>query len=117
MHDPLIDLPEEYREGKVEKRVPLEKDIEKAVCKYLQTKYGAMTEKFISPAKRSVPDRLISLNTGRVFFIEFKAPGKKPTALQNSDHEKRRSMRFIVLVIDDVERGKVLVDYAVRKLC
>jgi len=35
-------------------------------------------------------------------FIEFKAPGKKPTPLQNAWHEKLRALGFTVHVIDNV---------------
>lgn len=108
--DPLFMLLDAHKDGKVAKRELLEKDIEKAICRYLQVKYGAMTEKFISPAKRSVPDRLISLPSGKVFFIEFKAPGKKPTPLQEADHRKRREMGFVVMVIDDIVKGKRMID-------
>lgn len=66
-------------------------------------KMGWMCEKFTSPGKRSVPDRIISMDNGGVFFIEFKAPGKTPTKLQLLDHEKRRAMGFRVYVIDSKE--------------
>ncbi|PTY76688.1 nuclease, partial [Heyndrickxia sporothermodurans] len=38
--------------------------------------------KFESPGNAGVPDRLVILPGGRVFFIELKAPGKKSRPLQ-----------------------------------
>lgn len=87
----------------------LEKDIEKAVCEYARSK-GVLAEKFTSPGKRSVPDRIFSFPGGKVVFIEFKAPGKKATDLQERDHAKRRALGFVVMLVDNVELGKKIVD-------
>ena len=65
---------------------------------------GGLCEKFVSPGKRSVPDRLVSLPGGRIVFVELKAPGKEPTPLQEKDHKRRRTLGFDVRVIDTVEK-------------
>jgi len=39
---------------------------------------------------------------GRAVFIEFKAPGKKPTPLQAAWHSRLRGLGFEVHVIDTV---------------
>ena len=88
-----------------------EADIEQRVCYYAKTRYGMLTDKFTSPNRRSVPDRLFCLCGGRTFFIEFKSPGKKPTAQQHRDHERRRALGHHVYVVDDVETGKQIIDY------
>ena len=80
----------------------LEKTIEAALVKRVVA-LGGLCEKFVSPGRRSVPDRLVSLPGGRIVFVELKAPGKKPTPLQERDHAKRRALGFEVLVIDDIE--------------
>ena len=41
---------------------------------------------------------------GRVAFVEMKAPGKKPTALQRLRHAQLRSLGFRVFVIDGKEQ-------------
>jgi hypothetical protein len=61
-----------------------ESKIEAKVTKYAREK-GCYTRKFKSPGNRGVPDRLFMTPTGVVFFIEFKAPGKQPTALQQRE--------------------------------
>ena len=108
--DPMLDLDGEKKAGKVEKRKLLEKDIENAVCKYARDRYKMKAEKFTSPGQRAVPDRLFSAPNGFAFFIEFKAPGKKPTEKQLRDHEERRRMGFKVFVVDDIDRGKRIID-------
>lgn len=108
--DALIQLDEsDHQRAKTEKK-PLERDIEGAVCRYAERKYRMKAEKFTSPGRRSVPDRLFSMWNGKVFFCEFKAPGKKPTPKQVKDHERRREMGFRVFVCDDIEQGKNIVD-------
>lgn len=80
----------------------LERDIEKAFVKRVQA-LGGMAEKFTSPARRSVPDRIVTLPGGRVVFVELKAPGKNPTENQKRDHEKRRALGCEVWIIDSME--------------
>ena len=41
-----------------------------------------LLERFVSPSHRGVPDRLLIFPKGLVTFVELKAPGKSPTALQ-----------------------------------
>ena len=80
----------------------LEKDIEKALVKKVES-IGGKAEKFTSPNRRSVPDRLVTLPGGRIIFVELKATGKKPTDAQLRDHEKRRLLGCDVRVIDSIE--------------
>lgn len=80
----------------------LEKKIEAALCKRVK-ELGGLCEKFTSPGKRSVPDRVITLPDNRIIFVELKAPGKHPTELQLKDHEKRRALGCDVRVIDSLE--------------
>ncbi len=88
-----------------------EADIEQRVCYYAKSKYGILTDKFTSPNRRSVPDRIFSAPNGRVFFIEFKAVGKKPTAQQLRDHSRRRALGQHIYVVDNTELGKKIIDY------
>ena len=55
----------------------LEKQIESAVCDYANSK-GFLAYKFASPNRAAVPDRMMVLPSGHIFFVEFKAEGKKP---------------------------------------
>lgn len=83
----------------------LEKTIEAALCKRVK-ELGGTCEKFTSPGRRSVPDRLITLPGGVIIFVELKAPGKKPTALQQSDHDRRTMLGCDVRLINDMETAR-----------
>jgi hypothetical protein len=80
----------------------LEIDIEKAFVKRVKA-LGGMAEKFTSPAKRSVPDRLVTLPENRIIFVELKREGGKPTELQLRDHAIRRALGCDVRVINTLE--------------
>ena len=79
----------------------LEKQIEKAFVKKIKA-LGGLCEKFTSPGRRSVPDRLVTL-PGNIIFVELKATGKVPTAAQHADHAKRRALGCDVRVIDNLD--------------
>ena len=86
----------------------LEKQIEAKVCDYAKTK-GMMVYKFTSPARAAVPDRLF-ICKGRVFFIEFKREGQKPTPAQEREHHRLRQQAINVFVVDSVEQGKSTIN-------
>ena len=89
----------------------LEKEIEKKVCDYAKRE-GWLVYKFSSPGQKGVPDRMF-MKAGKIFFIEFKAPGKRPTMLQQVAFDKIRKIGgMCVHIVDDVTQGKDLVDAA-----
>lgn len=83
----------------------LEKTIEMALVRRVK-ELGGMCEKFVSPGRRSVPDRLVTLPGGRVIFVEVKAPSKSPTKMQERDHERRRELGCEVVVINTLEGAR-----------
>ena len=76
-----------------------ERDVEAYLVKYIKS-HGGIAYKFNSPNRRNVPDRLICLPDGFGFFVECKAPSKKPTAAQLREHERLRKLGFVVIVVD-----------------
>lgn len=80
----------------------LERDIERALVRRVKA-LGGLCEKFTSPGRRSVPDRIVTLPGGRIIFVEVKSCGKKPTPGQFKDHERRRALGCDVRVIDTME--------------
>ena len=80
----------------------LERDVEKALCKRVK-ELGGLCQKFVSPGRIGVPDRLVTLPGGVIIFVELKAKGKKPTPMQQKDHKIRRALGCDVRVIDTVE--------------
>ena len=89
-----------------------EAQIEKKVCDYVKSK-GGIAYKFTSPARRSVPDRLMDLPMVYLFFIEFKRPGGELTSGQEREIKRLRDKGNVVYVVDDVEYGKSCVDTAI----
>lgn len=76
---------------------------EKAIEEYLRDQVrdaGGRAYKFTSPGNDGVPDRLVLLPGARIAFVELKAPGKKPTALQELQQNRIRDLGFSVSVID-----------------
>lgn len=76
-----------------------EKDIEEYLRKQVK-KIKGIAYKFESPGNIGVPDRLVLLPGGRVYFIELKAPRKKPRPNQVYQQRKIAELGNKVLVID-----------------
>jgi hypothetical protein len=81
----------------------LEKQVEKYLCDKVK-EIGGLCEKFTSPGRRAVPDRLITLPENNISFVELKAPGRKATAAQERDHEKRRALGAKVYVLNSIKQ-------------
>lgn len=75
-----------------------ENDIEN----YLKKKTKGLCLKFTSPGTIGAPDRIVVLPTG-TFFVEVKAPGKKPRASQLAMHRKIQKAGQPVWVVDSYE--------------
>lgn len=91
------------------KRTPKEVTIEDYGTQEFE-RAGGTHEKFKTPGRRFVPDRLCSLQKGVVFFIEYKRKDVEPNAGQLRDHARRRARGFAVYVVDST----VQVDHLVR---
>lgn len=87
-----------------------ESQIEKHLVKRTR-ELGGEAEKFTSPARRNVPDRLVLFPKGVMAFVELKATGKKPTAAQLRDHQKRRSYGYRVCVLDSISEVNILLSW------
>lgn len=83
-----------------------ESRIEKKVCDYAKAN-GWLVFKFTG--RKGVPDRIF-IKDGKIFFVEFKAPGELPTELQKRIHDKIRAQGVTVFVIDNIEEGYKIVD-------
>ena len=85
-----------------------EKVIEQKLVKAVKA-MGGISPKFVSPGLSGMPDRIVLLPDGKVGFVEVKAPGKKPRALQVVRHQKLQRLGFRVFILDEVEQfGEVL---------
>lgn len=87
----------------------MEKDIEKNLVMEVK-KLGGICPKFVSPGFDGMPDRMALFPGGKVAFIEVKANGKKPGALQRSRHRLLSRLGFKVYVLDSKESIKIITD-------
>ena len=85
-----------------ENNIRSERDVEK-VLKLRVNSLGGTCEKFTSPGRRSVPDRIITLPKGKIIFVEVKKKGKKITRSQKNDHDRRKALGCDVRVIEGIE--------------
>ena len=90
------------------KKNAMEKHIERHFIDALKS-IGGKALKFVSPNYAGMPDRLVLMPNGRIFFVELKAPGKKPRKLQLVRHQMLRDFGFKVYVVDSIEKiGEVI---------
>ena len=73
-------------------------------------KRGGMALKFVSPGMNGVPDRIVLMPGGKLAFVELKAPGKAPRALQEKRIRQLRRLGFSVYVLDGTERIGGILD-------
>jgi len=80
--------------------------MEKMIEAYLRQRVkeaGGLALKLVCPGWTGVPDRLLLLPGGRVYFAETKDFGKKPKPRQRYVHERLRGLGFWVFVPDSKE--------------
>ena len=80
----------------------LESKIEKKLVSLVR-RLGGECLKFVSPGNAGVPDRIVMMPHGKIYFVELKAPGEKPRALQIAVHDRFKRLGFPVTVIDSME--------------
>jgi Holliday junction resolvase len=64
---------------------------------------GGKALKFVSPGTAGVPDRLVLLPGGRLFFVEVKAPGQKLRPIQEKRKRELENLGFKVYVMDSLD--------------
>lgn len=85
-----------------------ESRIERQICR-LVTSAGGLCLKFVSPGFVGVPDRLVLLPGTPAFFIEVKAPGKKPTSRQRFVHRRLSALGHRVFVVDNPRTAQFII--------
>lgn len=74
---------------------------------------GGLALKFVSPGFSGVPDRLVFMPRGRIYLVELKAPGKKPSKLQLRVKARFEDFGFKYYVIDSYEA----VEEFIHEIC
>lgn len=90
----------------------LESEVEKHLCKRVKKELHGWALKFVSPGQNGVPDRIVLVPMGRIFFVETKAPGKKLRKLQEWVCGLIKGLGFAVLRVDTKDK----VDAFVREV-
>lgn len=83
-------------------RIPEKREREKDVEAYLRKNVknrGGVAYKFTSPARASVPDRIIVMPGGRIYFAEVKTTKGRLTKGQQQEIDRLRSLGQIVFVL------------------
>lgn len=78
-----------------------EKLIERKLVEAVKAR-GGICVKFYSAYQRGVPDRIILMPGGRIYFVELKSTGKKPTKLQQLFISKLELLGFVAVVVDTI---------------
>ena len=84
----------------------LESELERKIVALCRSQQIA-TYKFVSPANRGVPDRIILCN-GKAMFLELKQRGKKPTPLQLHEMDRLRETGCRVSWTDNFNDARIL---------
>lgn len=80
----------------------LESAIENAIVKYVKDR-GGLCLKWVSPGFTGVPDRIVLMPGGRVFFCEIKRPGEELRPRQKRVKAQIESLGFTVLRVTGKE--------------
>lgn len=76
----------------------LEKDVEATLGRVVK-KHGGYAFKWVSPGAAGVPDRIVLLPDGRIYFVELKRPSGRPSELQKAWAKKIRAKGFTVFFL------------------
>ena len=68
-----------------------EKDTERYLCRMVKA-LGGECYKWVSPGCSGVPDRIVILPGGKIFFVELKSEGETSTKLQKKRQAELRAL-------------------------
>ena len=86
-----------------------EKTVENNLARCVKEK-GGLCLKFLSASMQGLPDRIVLLPCGKIFFVELKAPGKKPRPQQLRIHKKFKELGVKVYVVDSPAMAKEVIE-------
>ena len=76
----------------------LEKDVEQRLVRLIKN-HGGLALKWVCPGWAGVPDRIVLLPGGRIYFVELKRPDGRPSELQKAWAKKIRPLGFTVFFL------------------
>ena len=69
-------------------------------------KMGGMCLKFVSPGRAGVPDRIILMPCGKIYFVEMKSASGEVNPIQKYVFEKFKNLGFEVKILNSDEKIK-----------
>ena len=90
-----------------------EKTIERRLVQEVKRR-GGICPKWVSPGFDGMPDRIVLLPGAKIGFVEVKAPGRKPRAIQTVRHKQLRQLGFKVYALDNKEQIGGIIDDIIR---
>ena len=87
----------------------LEKDIEKWLVEEVK-KMGGLADKYVSPNNPGVPDRIVIMPGGKVYFVELKAQWGRLGNLQKWQRKRYESMGAQVRCVRGMGGAKAFVE-------
>ena len=81
----------------------IENDIEKYLVRRVK-QMGGLALKFVSPSMAGVPDRIVMIPKGTIYFAELKRPNGKPRKFQTARNRLFEKIGFHVYVIDTKDK-------------
>jgi len=85
-----------------------ETTIERYLCRRVK-ELGGKAYKLQCPGNDGMPDRLVCLPGGRVYFVETKTPGETPRPLQQARFAELRELGFPVYILDDKRAVEIFI--------
>lgn len=93
------------------KKKESEKLVERTLVNAVQQE-GGLCIKLLTHLFIGLPDRLVLLPGGKIFFVELKTTGLKPRKIQEVVHNKLRALGFSVYIIDNTNDAKNIIKQA-----
>ena len=94
--------------GILSQGVKMEKDIERYLVREVK-KMGGQCLKWVSPGSDGVPDRIILLPGGHIWFVELKDDRGRLSALQKYWLEVLYDLGFMAVVVKGMDQARLLI--------
>ena len=95
---------------------PLESKIENWLVEQIK-QMGGIADKFTSPANPGVPDRLVIMPNGKIYFVELKADWGRLSNIQKWQRERYRKHGADVRCIKGMDEAKAFVEELKNEIC
>lgn len=80
-----------------------EKTLEARLVREIEAR-GGMALKYTSQYHRGIPDRIILMPYGRIYFVELKSTGETPNYIQRYAMRQLQERGFAAWVVDDSKK-------------